>query len=156
MSQALSVFSDATLAELSADDVLRLWERVARVKAVRSASPELRQAILDHVDDLGPEVAAEVRSALEHSHPVAVVVSFWPDKPALGAFPKPEHRAPDPVAWFGATRILEQFVKEMTLFTKDRRRVVDAAIELADQLGVPQDEADRIIAGIVRGGRNVG
>jgi hypothetical protein len=156
MSGALSVFSDATLAELSADDVLRLWERVARVKAVRSASPELRQAILDHVDELGPEVAAEVRAALEHSHPVAVVVSFWPDKPALGAFPKPERSAPDPVAVFGATRLLDQFVREMLVFTRDRQRVVNAAIELADQLGVPQPEADAIIAGVVHGGRNVG
>jgi hypothetical protein len=147
--------SDDDLAKLSAEDVERVYAELARRRAPREVAPRTHAALLAALPKLPPEVATEVRADLDAGlHPLAVVVARFGDKPALGAFPKPELPVPDPVAWFGATRLLEQSVREMQVFTKDRRRVVDAAIELADQLGVPQAEADAIIAGIVNGGRN--
>jgi hypothetical protein len=150
-------FSDDDLAQLSAEDVERVYAELARRRAPREASPGVYDALVAALGKLPAELAAAIRADLDAGvHPIAVVAAHFGDKPALGAFAQPPLPVPDPVAWFGATRILEQSVREMTVFTKDRRRVVEAAIELADQLGVPQGEADAIIAGIVHGGRNVG
>jgi len=139
----------------SAEDLERLWQEIARQRAPREASPRVYDALLAVLHKLPPELAAAIKADLNAGlHPVVVVAARLADKAALGAFPQPELPAPDPITWFGATRLLEQSVREMQAFTRDRRRVVEAAIELADQLGVPQAEADAIIAGIVHGGRN--
>ena len=141
----------------SAEDLDRLWQELARRRAPCEASPRVYDALLAALRKLPPELASAIKADLDvGAHPVSVVVGHFGDKPSLGAFPQPELPPADPVAWFGASRLLEQSVKEMRVFTRDRRRVVEAAIELADQLGITPSDADAIIARVVHGGRNVG
>jgi hypothetical protein len=73
------------------------------------------------------------------------VAAHFGDRPALGAYRKPELPVPDPVAWFGAERLFRTAVQEMVQFTTDQRRVADAGVELAAELGIDPDVAGRII-----------
>lgn len=79
------------LGNLSPDELLGLWERVERVKRARSVDPELREAILSRVEQLGDRILAlDIRAELDEFAPAAVLSEYWrelvPNRPVLGSF----------------------------------------------------------------------
>lgn len=151
-----SVLTDFDLARLPPDDVLRLWQRVQAVKAPRADNPKLRQAVLARLDGLEPALAAQIRDELDAYGPELVLGAHWrqlvPDGPALGSFPKPAPAQPrtltDQIA--ADHDALAVYVCQMWRFAPDPVRVAGAATQLADAAGVPEPEADRIIADAIR------
>jgi hypothetical protein len=70
-------------------DVELLWQRIARLHAVRQIDPELRVAIVRRCNALPPSTAAPIRELLDELHPEAVLEAHFrtlvPDRPTIGA-----------------------------------------------------------------------
>lgn len=70
----------------------RAWAELERVRTVRVADPELREAIERRLESLSSEEAAPVLAALDELHPEVVLESFFDvlagellHKPTIGA-----------------------------------------------------------------------
>lgn len=161
----------SSLAGLSADEVLALWAAANRIHEARLVDPELREAMLARLDDLDDRhLAEQIRAELDGTAPGAVLAGHWrevvPNRPALGAFrgafPRRDSlHAPVAAEWYTEDPDrLRYFVAEVATFTKDPRRLAEAALQLAEDVGIPSATAEPIIAQALRdlkgGGRRAG
>jgi hypothetical protein len=149
------------LADLTADQVLELWSRVEQAEATREVDPELRASILKRCDQLGDrDLAAAIREELDVAHPAVVLEQHWreliADRPTLGAFrgafPRRD-RVVVPTAdeWLREDpRRLGNIVAEVARFTVDLKAITVSVLELADRLGIDEQEADRIVCAALR------
>jgi hypothetical protein len=85
-----TVLGQIDLAELDADSLLRLWERVDTIKTLRAADPELREAMIQRAELLDRLAADQIKLELDTYLPAVVLAAHWrelvPDSPALGAY----------------------------------------------------------------------
>jgi hypothetical protein len=141
----------------------RAWSEVERLRAVRTLDPELRADIMRHVDRLDPDVAAPILDALDRLPPAVVLEAYFetivPNRPTIGAFPRLSTAdAPDPGRWIREDpQRLAAVIQEMARFTDDRRAIAQAALDLADGVGIEEELADRIVSEALRdlnGGRS--
>ena len=145
------------LANLSPDAILRLWEATRRVHAARASDPRLRADILRRCQQLEDgDLAATIRAELDETHPGVVLEAHWreliPNRPALGAFPRHELIATgSPDQWIkDDPRRLTGVVHEMARFTENLKEIAQGALDLADRLGIDEQEADRIVCAAFR------
>jgi hypothetical protein len=144
-------------------DVERVWAELERAHAARRTDPELRQAILCHVDEaladgrLTDKEASQIRRQLDEQHPGVVLESWWrkivKDRPALGVFRRRIRETwPSTKRWIADDpRRLIDVMGEMGRFSRDEVRILDASGELADRAQIPDDEAqDVAVEGLKR------
>lgn len=156
------------LDQLSAGDIDQLWRRVEQLHA-RGEKAELRAVVRSAAQTalaagrLSQAEKVEIDATLENTDPRAVIDAWLPqlvpDRPALGHYAKapafPRRDTPDnPLAseWLAEDpRRLAAVMREMARFGySDWRVIVSAVTELADSLGIPEAEADRIISATLR------
>ena len=135
---------------------------------IRDADPELSAAIRRRTDEavadgrMSVEEAAEVRSGLETVHPGAVLEGHWPrllpkpTRPTPGSLRKASRRpdlseAPEPAEWIaGDSERLRGLIIEMASFVDDWLGMTQCVLRIADQAGIPERVADRIIVYTLR------
>lgn len=155
------MFLVSRLVTLDLDDpsaVQRVVDELRWQQAAEKSDPETFAANLRLVDDavrehrITPERAAELQEELGRCHPRAWLMANFKEvvrnRPALGSFPKPASgKAPTITEQIVADHsALATFVRQMWKFSPDPVRVAGASAELADAAGVPEAEADGIIA----------
>jgi hypothetical protein len=156
------VLTDDELRELSADELLLLWQRVQAVREVRGVLPGLRGSVVARLAEaveagrVSEASAAQISRELEKYPPNVVLAAHFreilPDRPALGAFPRrdlpaaptlEEELAADPCR-------LADVLFEVLRFRGDIHQAVAAVLELADQAGIAQATADGVVTEALR------
>lgn len=146
----------------NAGDVQRLVDRLRRRYDLEHIDAPLREALrrtIDHalrLKRLSEAQAAEIRAALDEVPPAAVLASYdrelIEDRPALGAFPRSDFMpAPDVDQWFhDDPRRLKGVLHEAACFG-DVGRAVEAAVDLAERLGIAEEVYVPILKAAARG-----
>jgi hypothetical protein len=119
-----------------------LWQKVNELAEHRKVQPQLRCDILRVAEKVDPDLVAPIKKELDEAVPSAVLEAHQdeliPDKPTLGAFPTPDRlTAPSIEAWLlEDPRRLRGVLLESCRFSKDDRLVVQAVLQLAENVGI--------------------
>ncbi len=145
------------LDELGLADLERLWGALERRAAARQADPALREAILRRLEEgvaagrVSRGRAAAIKHELEHAHPAAVLDGHvWElldrHKPTIGAFP----RATDVGELYRREPVrLVNYLREASRFSQDEDRVLQAAADFAELVGIDDKAAeDALVEGL--------
>jgi hypothetical protein len=153
--------------DLDAPDIAELeslWRELERRHAIRNADPKLRAAVIRRTNAaladgrLDESGAAEIQAEIDKALPAVVLEAHFgelvSDCPALGAYARrssPEAPTADERLREDPERRLSNVVQEMRCFGDELQRIIEAALDLADRLGIDELQADDIVAAALRG-----
>lgn len=154
----LNDLSPAALDGLGLSELEAIVAVVQRLREHQAIDPELRATILRRIDEavaIGRITEAQgdaIRAELDEAVPAAVLNAHWReitpglDRPTIGAFPRRERQAPDIAQWYrDDPRRLLAHMREVSRFTQDEDRILEAVAAFAERVGIPDDVAEDVL-----------